>query len=103
MLHGQVRLAALAEHYALNLEEYPGMRDATISDLVCRDRGEPRCGDRVSLGPLELEVIEADEGGVALAALRFRIRAAVCAKSAGAAAPRERARPRPRISAGRQA
>lgn len=67
-LHGGVRLDSLAELYALDLGE-PG--DATLSDLIRRLNEEPESGDRVAIGPVELVVLDAEDGEVRTAGLRF--------------------------------
>lgn len=98
ILHGQVRLAALADLYALDLAECRERQDLTVSELICRQRAQPRLGDRVRVGPLELEVLHAGDGQVARAGLRFRagpartarqrsIASAPAAGHAGRAAP----------------
>lgn len=69
LLHGSVRLDALADLYALDLGE---SGDATLSDLIRRLSERPESGDRVAIGPAEFVVVHAEDGEIRTAGLRFR-------------------------------
>ena len=68
ILHGGVRMGTLADFYALDMGEMGSM---SISELIHRLRCNPVQGDRISLGALELVVVDAGPGEVRLAGLRF--------------------------------
>lgn len=68
VLHGGVRMDTLADLYALDFGE---LGDTTLSELIRRLRDKPASGDRITLGPLEFVVVDAEDGQIRTAGLRF--------------------------------
>lgn len=67
-LHGQVRMATLGNLYALDFRDFG---EATLSDAIRRVQDQPVAGDCITLGPVELVVLDAGKDAVHRAGLRF--------------------------------
>ena len=68
VVHGSVKMAALAECYALRDGTAP---EFTVSDFILSHQQQPAPGDRVAAGPAEFVVMQAEGGQVLTAGLRF--------------------------------